>query len=329
MKIAICGAGLVGSYLYRLMSRTGFGEITIFEEQMPHQTSCGISPCAWGTSIGFSELIGDAGLEPAKYILRTLDSIVMNELKVKAVAIVFDKPKLLADFLNGAAVVRSPVKANEFDRIIDATGVARAYLPAIRNDVIGTCVQYRVYSREMFEFGINVSNLGYAWRFPLSHNEYHIGAGSMVIPPRRMLDNLGWLEDGDQLCACAGKIRLTSPHCSLPFVDVVMERGHCRIWGVGEAVGCVAPLVGEGIISGLKSARLLLANWEDSGAYQRAILREFSWMKEERKVVDKVRQGKGIGLLDARVLKNSTKRLSMNLELSQALRLLRNFSKIG
>ncbi len=329
MKIAICGAGLVGSYLHRLLSHANFGQITIFDSPMPHKTSCGISPCAWGTTIGFRELIAAAGLEPAKYILQTSDSILMNELKVKAVAIVFDKPKLIADLLNGVTVVRSSVRKNEFDRIIDATGVARAYLPAINSDVIGSCIQYRVYSREPLEFGINISNLGYAWRFPLSNDEYHIGAGSVVIPPRRMLDKLDWLKNTDQLCACGGGIRLTSPHYSLPLVDMAMDRGHCTTWGVGEAIGCVSPLVGEGIISGLKSARLLLANWEDPSAYQRAILKEFSSMKEERKVVEKARQGKRIGLIDAWVLKNSTKRLSMNLELYQALRLLRSITKIG
>ena len=300
MRIAICGAGLVGSYLYRLLAQAGFEHITIFEKHTPPNTSCCINPCAWGTSIGFEELIANAGLAPAKYILQTFDSMIMNELKVKTKAMVIDKPKLIADLLNGAKVIRSPVKANDFDRVIDATGFARAFLPPISKDVISSCIQYRVFSWETYELGIDVSNLGYAWRFPMSRNEYHIGAGSMVIPPDQMLEKLGWLKNTSQICACTGRIRFTAPHFSLPFVDMINGIS-CTIWGVGEAIGCVTPMIGEGIIPGLKSASLLLANWEYPDAYQRAILKEFSWMKEERRVVNKVVQGKCLGLFDARV----------------------------
>ena len=328
MRIAICGAGLVGSYLYRLLSQAGFEHITVFEKNTNPKTSCGINPCAWGTSIGFEELMDNAGLEPTKYVLQTFNFIVMNELKVKAKAMVIDKPKLIADLLNGVKVIRSPVKANEFDRIIDATGFARAFLPPISKDVISSCVQYRVSSWEPYELGIDVSNLGYAWCLPLSHNEYHIGAGSMIITPRRMLDKLGWLKNSSQICACTGRIRFTAPHFSLPFVDMINDR-HCPIWGVGEAIGCVTPLIGEGIIPGLKSACLLLANWEDPDAYRRAILKEFSWMKEVRKIVDKAVQGKRLGLFDTRVLKNSAKRFRISLELNQVLNLLRSITRIG
>ncbi len=219
MKIAICGAGLVGSYLYRLLNQAGLGSITIFEKPAPSMTNCGIHPCAWGTSVGFEELVKDAGLEPAKYFLQTFNSMEMNGMKVKAKAMVIDKPKLISDLLNGANVLSSPIYRNGFDRIIDATGIARAFLPPIGKDVINSCVQYRVSSQETCELGIDVSNLGYAWRFPISHNEYHIGAGSIVVPPQRMLEQLGWLKNTSQICACTEKIRLTAPYSSLPFVD--------------------------------------------------------------------------------------------------------------
>ncbi len=98
---------------------------------------------------------------------------------------------------------------------------------------------------------------------------------------------------------------------------------------MGEAIGCVAPLVGEGIIPGLKSARLLLANWEDPDAYQRAILKEFSWMKGERKLVDKAAQGKRLGLFDVKILNNSTKRFRMDLDYNQGLSLLKSLTRVG
>jgi flavin-dependent dehydrogenase len=51
-----------------------------------------------------------------------------------------------------------------------------------------------VSSQETYGPEIDVNNLGYAWRFPLSEGEYHIGAGSVTIAPRQMLENLGWLK---------------------------------------------------------------------------------------------------------------------------------------
>jgi flavin-dependent dehydrogenase len=327
MKVAIYGAGLAGSYLYRLLITSGFDQITVFENKAPHQTSCGINPCAWATSRGFEKFITDINLDPQKYILQTFDKISMNEMNISALIMVIDKPKLIADLLDGANVKFNSEKNGHFDRIIDATGFARAYLPKIDNDIIASCLQYRVYSRDPLECGINVSDLGYVWRFPLSKNEYHIGAGSITISPRQMLNKLGWLKNCDHLCSCVGRIRFNSPHYSLPFVDITQDVNHYPVWGVGEAIGCVAPLAGEGIIPGLTSARLLLKNWDDPDAYRRSILKEFLWMKKERSVIDKAMQGKRINLFDARILKKNTKRLSANFRPYQALRILKSLVK--
>jgi flavin-dependent dehydrogenase len=329
MKIAICGAGLVGSYLYRLLSHSGFNQLAVFDRQEPHQTKCGINPCAWATSLGFKELIANANLEPEKYILKTFDKIIMNGQYIKAVIMVIDKPRLIADLLSGADVKTCPVNNDDFERIIDATGVVRAYLPKIDNEIIASCVQYRVYSREPLDCSVNISNLGYVWRFPITDTEYHIGAGSIKVSPKQMLSKMGWLENCEHLCSCSGRIRFNSPHYSLPFVDVSMDGNHCPIWGVGEAIGCVAPLAGEGITPGLESARLLLNNWEDPDAYQRSVLKEFMWMKKERSVIDKVIRGKRISVFDAQILKNSTKRLGINFKLNQALGVLKNLQKLG
>jgi flavin-dependent dehydrogenase len=329
MKIAICGAGLVGSYLYRLLSRSGFNQITVFDAHKPRQTSCGINPCAWVTSVGFEELIEEVGLDPQQYMLRTFDKITMNEQNIRGVIKIIDKPGLIADLLIGAELADTTINTDDFDRIIDATGVARAYLPEIDNDIIASCIQYRVYSDEPVESNINISNLGYAWCFPLSNNEYHIGAGSIMMPPDKMLHKLGWLKNHECLCSCSGSIRFNSPHYSLPFVGTATDNNHHLVWGVGEAIGCVAPLAGEGIIPGLKSACLLLANWEDADAYRRSILKEFSWMKEERSVIDKAMQGRRIGIFDARILKKSAKRLGVNFQLYQALRILKYLVRVG
>ncbi len=327
LRIAICGAGLVGSYLYRLLSQAGLGTVTLFERPEPPSTACGIRPCAWGTPAGVEGLLSFSALDPAKYVLQTVDAIVMNGVEVRAKALVIDKPRLIADLHKGANILTTPLQINEFDRIIDCTGYNRAFLPEIGNDIIGNCIQYRISCTEKKQFAVDISNQGYAWCIPITGDQYHIGAGSISISPQKMLQRLGWLGDSSPICRCAGKARLTAPYFSRPFVSLT-GNGLCQIWGAGEALGCVAPLAGEGIVPGMESARILVNNWENPQAYENAILKEFAWMKAERMVLDKALQGKRLGLLDARVFVKSTQRFKLNLDYRRSLSLLRSINRI-
>ncbi len=81
MKIAIAGAGMSGAYLYRLL-RNQDQEVDIFDRQPG--TKCGISPCAWGTSTEFFDLVKAAGLQAQNYIRSRLQAIIMDEIKIEA-----------------------------------------------------------------------------------------------------------------------------------------------------------------------------------------------------------------------------------------------------
>jgi flavin-dependent dehydrogenase len=95
---------------------------------------------------------------------------------------------------------------------------------------------------------------------------------------------------------------------------------------VGEAIGCVAPLAGDGILAGMRSAQILAARWNDPVGYTAAILEEFKWMKRERGVIDKLRNGGTIGLSDALVLKENSRRMGMKISPRDAFSLLSNLS---
>lgn len=319
MKIAIAGAGISGAYMYRLLKNNGF-DVTIFD--LEHKTNCGINPCAWGTSKGFEELVKKAGLNPDDYILQRIDHIWFDEIKIKAYMLTIDKPKLIKDLLGDAEVGKYGPPGSlryDYDRIIDATGVARAFLPPIDNDLISPCYQYRKVRDLPDGMHIKIGRVGYAWCFPLSDDEFHIGAGSLVMDPIRILKAVGWLPIANQTgvkCACYSKVRQTAPMGSRPFV-------HENVWGIGEAIGCVAPMLGDGIIHGMRSALFQLENLYSAIDYERAILREFSWMDKEREVVDRFIQGKPIGLGSALVLQRNTRRMDLKLGLWDAFRLLR------
>ena len=324
MKVAIAGAGVTGAYLYRLLSKQGL-EVDLFARDPG--TSCGVNPCAWGTSRGFVEQVRVSGLDPEKYILRPSDYVWMDGIRIKAEMTTFDKPTLIKDLLKDAKIVRKPLMENEYDRIIDATGVSRAFLPPLPDDLLLPCRQWRIRTEAALENRIKLGKIGYAWCFPLSRHEYHIGCGSLISDPPRTLKELGWVESlpgpggNTILCACSGKIRLTGPQCSQPFIRT---DGPVEIWGVGEAIGCVAPLAGDGIVTGLRSVQILLDYWDDPSGYKEAILKEFHWMKGERIVIDKLRRSESLGLKEAWVLKKNSRRMGMQVGLKESLQLLKN-----
>jgi flavin-dependent dehydrogenase len=169
---------------------------------------------------------------------------------------------------------------------------------------------------------IKLGRIGYAWCFPLSDKEYHIGCGSLDSDPRKILKELGWMRHvskKDVRCYCSGKIRLTAPQYSQPFVT--LDQSH-RVWGVGEAIGCVAPLAGDGIVPGMRSVQIFLEHWENPSGYTKAILREFKWMTNERRVIDKLRGNGGLSVGDAWVLRKNSRRMGMEVGLKDAILLL-------
>ena len=324
IKLAIAGTGMTGAYLFRLLKKQDC-DAHLYDRDLEH--GCGIKPCAWGTSAGFVELVEKAGLDAEKYILRHLDYVVIDEVRIKADLITFDKPRLLKDLLKGAEIRLAPVPIHRYDRVIDATGVCRALLPAIKDDIIMECCQYLIETKEPLANRIRLGGIGYAWCFPLSGSLYHVGCGSLLADPQQILGELGWLENSSAhyekkiLCRCSGKIRLTGPHQSLPFVNGGCSEG---VWGIGEAIGCVAPLAGDGIVPGMQSVQLLLESWDDPLKYKEAVLGKFCWMKNERGVIDKLRKAEGMGLRDALVLKKNSKRMGMQVGLREAVALLKN-----
>ncbi len=328
MKIAIAGAGISGAYLYRLLQNESGDEIHIYGHR--HTTKCGISPCAWGATAGFNELLEHVDLDPESYILQHLDHVVIDGTEIKVDIVTFNKPHLISDLLKDAAVYYTPLNTTKYDRVIDATGTSRAYLPPIENDLVLLCAQSRVRSDKPLGNWVSLGYIGYAWCFPLSDNVYHIGYGSINESSFHALSEICkiWKRDSHTVCACKGKIRITCPHHSTPFVDnIAIQGGSVPVWGIGEAIGCVGSLAGDGIVPGMKSAQLLVQHWDDAEKYTHTILSKFKWMKNERRVVDKIYRGERPGFGDAWVFKNNARRAGMRIGLRQALRVLKGLRK--
>ena len=323
MKIAIVGAGVAGSYLYCLLMNKGI-HADLFDVE--HETACEINPCAWGTNNEFKSLISDALGYYKPYIIKHINVMLMDNIKTGCELYTINKPMLLRHLNNSSVSIIKPDKSalNSYDRIIDATGANRAYLPRIKNDMILQCAQCRVGRTEYeHECAIEYFWIGYFWRFPLGNNAYHLGCGSLTGDPVKKLKSSKWIAEATEYltCDCKSSIRITSPYYSQPFY-VKGENGKPDIIGVGEAIGAVAPLAGDGIVSAMKSCQLLMDSWNNPEEYSRKILAEFAWMKKERNVVDKMVNKERLSIIDYRVLVDNAKRMGLKLSIKDSMRLI-------
>jgi hypothetical protein len=72
----------------------------------------------------------------------------------------------------------------------------------------------------------------------------------------------------------------------------------------------------------MRSVQILLDHWNDPTGYTAAILNEFEWMEKERRVIDRLRRHKSIGIRSAWVLKRNSMRMGMHVGLRDALTLI-------
>ena len=277
-RILIAGAGIAGGYLWRLLVKRGVSlrDIEVVDPGSP--TRCGIPSCGFATTRQFFPLCQEVGLDPEKYILASPDTGYANGIKftIKGHIFSIDKPAFIRDLLEGTAVNSSPGDMAA-DRIMDATGIARAYIGKYEHDVLHPCIQKKVEFPHPPALAEYPHHVGYSWVIPLEGSSAHVGIGSNTYNSETMKEVVESLAQGAQtICGCKGFIRGTGP--ILPLV-----RGN--VWAVGEAGGLVDPLSGAGIIPAMVSAKLLVDHWDDPKGYEAAIMRKYGWFRVTAKLV--------------------------------------------
>jgi len=310
MKFAIVGAGMAGSYLYKLLKNEGEHEVQIFD--IPKHNKCGEKSCAWGMTPvkDYAHLIDNVGLDSSKYIMDTINHIYIDGVEIEARAVTVNKPQLIRDLFVDPPIIGLCPILSDYDYVIDATGAARAYLPELQTDLMASCIQYRIREPGKKEAYFNSGILGYEWCFPLGKDEYHIGSGRITLPVGTNFPTEG------VICKCMSEIRLSSPYYSQPFV-------HGNVWGVGESIGTVGPLGADGNIYAMECAQLLNQNLGDQEKYTKAVLKKFGWMKREREILDKLIQGKNPSVFDAWAFMQHSRRVGFKIGIKQAWELLK------
>jgi flavin-dependent dehydrogenase len=301
MNIAIAGAGIAGGFLAKVLEQKGISP-EIYDG-MNHETHCGCRSCGWGVPRDIERYLLEVGLNFDNYLLESMSSMNFNGLAAKTPLWTLNKPRLIKDLTKGTLVKQENLgieEADEYDIIVDATGITRAFLPPCRSDLVMPTLQQRVFVKshgsESIKAGIygnKIPGLGYLWIFPLGKNQYHIGVGGVgSIRLDGLLDRF-FKNSSDRfsfttLCSCSGSVRVASPYYSTPFYWTKTRKNGTPqvIVGIGESIGTVAPFTGEGIIHSLECSKIFADTFPDYKRYTRYVLKKFGWMQKERETLN-------------------------------------------
>jgi len=278
VRIAVVGIGVAGAYLVNRLSR----EHDVIGFERMHEESHD-SICAWGTTKSvMTDLAKKCELNFDDYILH--DGLNMRVeagrnsfgIKLKGLC-TYDKIQLIKDMAEGVKInygiaPNREALEQDFDLIIDATGFHRTLLPKPKNELWVPTIQYKVKydERPYDDFLIKPfpNMTGYFWFFPLENGYAHVGAGDKNRKHVEIVENFLNKHKGEVLKKVGRPIRLSPPALCEPFIDG-------KVVGVGESIGTVYALLGEGIIPSTICADLFVDNVNDLQRYRKLVLEKF------------------------------------------------------
>ncbi len=312
MRIAIVGAGVAGSFLACTLNQKGY-EVEVFEQFSKDKH---FPVCAWGTSKHMlSHFCSICGLDFNDYVLHVgsrLDIYVQGSdehehLNLKGL-ITYDKRRWENDMLKGIDVrygvrcTKDNFPLHRYDYVLDCTGFHRSMLPKPREDLIIPVWEYMLdnLSRERDFYVIGYRRaMGYFWHFPLGNGRAFIGSGHLKKEYYGIDEFLKEEPDARILMRIGRPVRLTPVTRVEPLI-------YANVIGVGESIGTVFPLLGEGITPSLQSAeilyRLLTEGEFSEESYRDELHRKLGYYDDVYKVLRLKMEGKFSMLRHSRLL---------------------------
>lgn len=273
--ISIAGLGVSGSYLLRRFVGAGY-DVGGFEPRRPDF----YLPCGYAVNLrSMGNYMKNVGIEIDPFIeseshnveiASTDTSYHFGSLGLGTV----DKNRLIRNLLEGMPVEHAQLHSASGHITVDATGISRSLLGPAREDFTMIAKEYLCNDAEHSDFYFRYfpGGNGYYWEFPL-RNRWHIGAGS---------PNLDIIEEElgkrDHILVTGRRIRLK------PLFDGIRNG---NVFGIGEAIGAVSPITGEGIMPSIKTAECLfeaVSRYSDlqsvEEAYSRCVRKEIGYFED-------------------------------------------------
>ncbi len=269
------GAGPAGSVLAYLARRHLNTNVVVYEAlKRP-----GLKACGWGLLRSVEKYIGSIPKEPILNKIKGFRIFVDNELIVeyasrRTIAYIVDRPLLMEKLLEQSDAEVFLRHRVSLGRIIEEF---RGYLPVIatgfqwkssrRRLILG--IEYRVENARINDTSFMEAwtwsgLIGYLWVFPFDDREAHIGVGG-VLPHdelKKILDK--FLKIDERFRNARIKNRL-SGYVTVNGLEKTFLQDNIPV--IGEAMGAVLPLTGEGMRPSMISAWSLVkalkqGNWK-------------------------------------------------------------------
>ena len=291
--INVAGLGVAGSYLLRRLNQEGFDSLG-YDPKRPGY----YIPCGYATNLDrIKTFASRAGLDIEEYSTVRSSSVTFSGNEFGPVEFAgiglgtFDKNRFERDLVAGLPTRMTAFRQAENESLtIDATGVSRQILGKAEDD-------HLMYAREIiskkadhkdFYFQFFKKGTGYYWEFPIAGG-YHIGAGSLTLD---MVDEaLRYVQPGFTV---GRRIRMKPL-----FENMVRD----KVIGVGESIGLVSPITGEGILPALESAEILvqiMKRQDDPDmikmAYRKQIMKAYGYYEHLYDLVSAIQNGRTLGL---------------------------------
>ncbi|NQV40645.1 MAG: NAD(P)/FAD-dependent oxidoreductase [Nitrosopumilus sp.] len=281
MKIAVMGMGVAGSYLMARLKNSEH-EVTGYERMREENHD---SICAWGTiKPVLTEFCKKTGRDFNDFLIHDGEKmhVKMNDdikfdIGLKGLC-TYDKLALIKDFIKDSKVIYGEAPKleeleKEYDLIVDCTGFHRVYLPKLKEDFFLPTYEYKVEYEDKVpydDFYIEPfpGMSGYFWYFPLGEKLAHIGAGDYNKQHIKATDAFLKKHGGKILKTKGRPIRLATPDRCKPYYSG-------KVVGVGESIGTVYALLGEGIIPSMQCVEIFLENMNDFKAYEKAVEKHY------------------------------------------------------
>jgi flavin-dependent dehydrogenase len=339
MNFAIAGAGVAGSYLGNMLQKRGH-DVEIFEaSKKDHHWPV----CAWGASRHMLERFSkQAGLDFSNYIFHVGQQLKIelpnnNEESLELKGLVtYNKLGWEIDLLKnvkvtyGVKVTREVFAFDKYDYIVDCTGLHRSLLPKSGQDFLIPAYEYLLENvrgaNDFYVIGYKGAK-GYFWYFPLGDGRGYMGAGDIEKKYHGIETFFKQHPEAKVVKKIGRPIRLAPPKRMEPFFDG-------NIIGVGESVGCVFPMLGEGIIPSLICCNIFLDVLDrskgkfDFKQYRKKVLDTYDYYDDVYKIVrlkmdGKLRTVRHIHLMMSmyRNMKKEEKRFGFEISLEKMTRL--------
>ena len=281
LKIAVMGMGVAGSYLMARLKNSEH-DVTGYERMIEEKHD---SICAWGTiKSELTEFCKKTGRDFNDFLIHDgkkmhvkMNDDVKFDIGLKGLC-TYNKLALIKDFIKDCNVIYGEAPKLEelekqYDLIVDCTGFHRVYLPKLKEDFFLSTYEYKVEYEDKVpydDFYIEPfpGMSGYFWYFPLGEKFAHIGAGDYNKQHMKATDAFLKKHGGKVIQTKGRPIRLATPDKCKPYYSG-------KVVGVGESIGTVYALLGEGIIPSMQCVEIFLKNMNDFNAYEKAIEKHY------------------------------------------------------